>query len=237
LPRPLHHVNAAVAGGKIWVVGALEGPSFVAVGDTLVFDPATAAWSARATMPPGTERGSSFVAAIGDVVYVAGGLRGGVAVADFSAYDAARDVWTSLPALPAARDHGVGVAVGTVFLAIGGRDGAISAHTRRVDAFDPATSAWTARAPMPTSRAGFAAAVARDRVAVAGGEGNAWAASGVFQEVELYDPAMDTWTSLASMRTPRHGTGAAAVGDVVYVPGGATVQALGATAVTEALSL
>ena len=38
-----------------------------------------------------------------------------------------------------------------------------------------------------------------------------------------------------AMRTPRHGTGAAVVGGVLWVPGGADVQAFGATDVVEYL--
>jgi hypothetical protein len=38
------------------------------------------------------------------------------------------------------------------------------------------------------------------------------------------------------MRTPRHGTGAAGVGDVLIVPGGADRLAFGAVATVEAFS-
>ena len=37
--------------------------------------------------------------------------------------------------------------------------------------------------------------------------------SGVFSEVEVYDPATDSWESLPAMQTARHGYGAATVGD------------------------
>jgi hypothetical protein len=39
------------------------------------------------------------------------------------------------------------------------------------------------------------------------------------------------------MPTPRHGMGAAATGGRLYVPGGATVQAFGAVATHEILTL
>ncbi len=57
----------------------------------------------------------------------------------------------------------------------------------------------------------------------------------MFAEVEAYHAETDSWTSLAPMPTPRHGVGAAVVGDRIFLPGGATVQGFGATGVTEAI--
>ncbi|MGZ3447303.1 MAG: kelch repeat-containing protein, partial [Myxococcaceae bacterium] len=50
LPAPLHHVNLAAVGGKLYVVGALTGTDFAATGTTLVYDPATDAWSPLSSM-------------------------------------------------------------------------------------------------------------------------------------------------------------------------------------------
>jgi N-acetylneuraminic acid mutarotase len=234
LPQPLHHVNAAVVGDRIYVAGALSSVAFTAVGTTLAYDPVANAWTPKAAMPAGTQRGGSFVGAIGTTIYVAGGLRNG-SVADFSSYDTVKDEWAALPALDAAVDHGMTAVFAGKLYAIGGRSAVITSHVARVDMFDPATSKWTPRAPMPTSRGGAAAAVAKGVIVVAGGEGNAALPSGVFADVEAYDPVADKWITLPSMRTPRHGTGAATVDDVVYVPGGGDVQAFGATAIVEAL--
>jgi N-acetylneuraminic acid mutarotase len=234
LPRPLHHVNAAVVGERIYVVGALESVAFTAVGTTLAYDPVANAWTAKPAMPAGSERGGSFVGAIGTTIYVGGGLRAGT-VADFSSFDTAKDEWTALAPLAVALDHGMSAVVAGKLYAVGGRSTAIGSHVTRVDVFDPATSKWTPRAPMPTSRGGAACAVVNGHVVVAGGEGNAASTSGVFAEVEAYDPARDSWLTLPAMRTPRHGTGAATVEGVFYVPGGGDVQAFGATAVVESL--
>ena len=50
----------------------------------------------------------------------------------------------------------------------------------------------------------------------------------MFDDNEVYDPANDAWTVLAPMADPRHGMGAAALVDRIYVPGGGDQQALGA---------
>jgi len=228
LPEPLHHINAAVVDGKVYVLGALSGLDFTVVGRSYVLDPAAGSWTQLASMPPGSERGAGAVGVIGARVYVAGGLGLTASVADVSIYDVEQDAWEAGPPMPAALDHLVGGAVDGVFHVIGGRSGGIQAISGAVYALDPAAFAWASRAPMITPRGGAAAAVVGGRFLVVGGEGNADAPSGVFPHNEAYDPATDTWESLPAMPSPRHGTGAAGVGNTLYVPGGADKQAFGA---------
>jgi hypothetical protein len=49
-----------------------------------------------------------------------------------------------------------------------------------------------------------------------GGEGT----RRVFGQVEAYDPQADSWQAYAPMPTPRHGMGAAVVGDAIHAAGG-----------------
>lgn len=229
-PVGLHHANFAAVGDLLWVVGSLRGLGFTANGEVWSYDPAADAWTERGAMPAGSERGASGVAVVGTKIYLAGG--GYPATDAFHAYDTATDQWETLPSLPTPREHLVAVAVGTQVVVIGGRDG-IDAHTDRVDLFDVVTGSWSAGAAMPTSRGGMAAAALDGRIYVFGGEGNAGMPSGVFDAVESYDPASDTWMTHTPMRTPRHGTGAARIGTRIVVPGGADVQAFGAVDTVE----
>jgi N-acetylneuraminic acid mutarotase len=233
LPVPLHHANAAAVNGRLYVAGSLIG-AFVADGRVFAYDPDADAWSERTAMPAGSERGAAAVAVLDGRIFVAGGLRGG-AVADVSAYDPTADAWAALPPLPEPRDHAAAGAIAGVMYVAGGRGGAIGAHTASVVAFDTAHGAWAPRAPMPTSRGGVAAAVIDGLLLVLGGEGNRAAPSGVFDAVEAYDPAADAWQTLPAMPVPRHGTGAAAIGDAVIVPGGATTAGFGAVDTVEGL--
>ncbi len=228
LPLQVHHANAAVVGGTIYVAGALTSATFSAIGNVWSYDPsAGAGWVERGTMPPGTERGASIVGAVGGKIYLAGGLRGG-AVADVSSYDPAAGTWdASLPPLPEARDHGCGGAIGDKLYVAGGRQGAIASQSAKVFEYAPG-GAWAERAPMPTARGGTACGVIDGQLYVVGGEGNAAATSGVFPQNEAYDPAADAWRVLEPMPNPRHGMAAAAWGGALYVPGGASQQAFGA---------
>ena len=69
---------------------------------------------------------------------------------------------------------------------------------------------------MPSRRSGMAVAVYHDRILAIGGE----EPSGVFTNNEAYDPRTNAWTLLAPLPEGRHGTGSAAIGDRLYVPGG-----------------
>src|SRR5262249_10134432 len=120
LPRALHHANAAVVGNQLYVVGALVGSGFIAIGDLYLYDPSNNTWSFLGMMPAETERGAAAIGVIGTKIYIAGGYRRG-SVADFSAYDIATSSWELLPPLPEARDHLVGGVVGEKFYAVGGR--------------------------------------------------------------------------------------------------------------------
>lgn len=234
LPAPAHHINAAVVGDTIYVAGALSGDSFTATGDTWSWAPARElAWTVLPPLPAGSERGASVTGAIGDRIYVAGGLRGGQSVADVSAYDVVQRTWSApLPPLPVGRDHGCGAVLGGKLYSIGGRRGGVSGA---VHEYTPG-GGWVAKAAMPTPRAGVACGVVGEEIVVVGGEGNPANALGVFPQAEAYTPATDTWRSLASMKTPRHGMGAAGHDGKLYVPGGGTRAGFGATAKLEILT-
>jgi N-acetylneuraminic acid mutarotase len=234
LPAARHHVNAAVADDTLYALGSLVGLNFGAAGDVWAYDAPANAWSPRASMPAGSERGGAATASIGSIIYVAGGYRGGDAVSDFSAYDTVADSWQMLPPLPTARDHLVAGVRDGLFHAVGGRDGSIGGIDGRVDVFDPETGSWSSAPTMLTPRGGAAAATLPDgRIVVLGGEGNTNDPSGVFAEVEALSPNSN-WVALDPMTTPRHGTGAVTLDGIIYMPGGATTQAFGAVDVVQA---
>lgn len=233
LPMTMHHANAAVVGESLYVVGFLTGSNFAPDGRIFVLEREAAAWQPAGSMPAGKGRGASAVGVIDGKIYLAGGLRAG-SVADFARYDPSTRTWDELPPVPERRDHAAAGVIDGKFILAGGRAGAITSLSGRVDIFNPASGTWTAGAPMPTPRGGMAAAVHGGRLYVFGGEGNSADPSGVFATSEMYDPVANAWETLKPMATPRHGAGAAKLGDLIYLPGGATKQAFGAVAVVEA---
>jgi len=234
IPTPLHHAAAATVDGRLFVIGGMGSQQSAPTATTFEYDAANNAWLARGLIP--SARGALGVAVLEGKIYAAGGSPGRNE-RDFAVYDPAADQWTALPPMPTARNHLAAAAMGGRFYAVGGRSGSIGGITGVLEAYDPATDTWTALAPMPTPRGGIAAAAVGGCLYVLGGEGNQFHPLGIFEQVEVYDPATDAWRRLEPMGVARHGIGAAVAGTRIYVPGGATVQGFGATAIHQAYEL
>ncbi len=231
LPIPLHHTTATAAAGKLYVVGGWSDLFVTPLARVFEYDSTADAWTEKASMP--TARGSPAAAVIEGRIYVTGGDPGAT---DFAVYDPALDSWQVLPPMPTGRQHLGAAVVAGRFYAMGGRS-SLGAGQDNVDAaevFDPNTNQWSVLPPLPTARSGIAVAAARGRhVLVLGGEGNASSPDGTFPENEAFDAASGEWITLAPMPTPRHGIGAANVGDRIHVPGGAPSEGFSLTDVHE----
>jgi N-acetylneuraminic acid mutarotase len=213
-----------------WAV-ALDGRLYVgAPGSNRVFayEPAADTWT---DVAPSTylHGGTAVAAAIGGLIYLAGGAGGTMVGNELEAYDPASNTWTTRAPMSCARNHTAGGAIGGKLYVAGGRPG----NQTCLEAYDPATNAWTRKADMPTGRSGIAGGVVGGCLYVFGGEGNPADAAGIFHEIEAYEPATDSWTRLPPMQTGRHGISAAVIGNRIYLPGGATLQGFGATAVND----
>jgi N-acetylneuraminic acid mutarotase len=227
IPEPAHHLVGVGLNGKLYVLGGLQTLAFNVTGNLWEYDPATMLWTERAGLPAGRERGAGALAAhAGRLIYVGGLRNGNEALTEVDAYDPATDTWAPLPDMPTPRDH-LGVAVvGDSLYAVGGRQGAFDTEVAATEALDLKTLKWRrGLAPIPTLRAGFATAAVDGEIVTVGGEGPA----GVYDQVEAYDPAANTWRSLAPSPIPRHGVQGAAHGGGIWVAGGGTDLLVGAT--------
>lgn len=92
---------------------------------------------------------------------------------------------------------------------------------------------WGERAPLLAPRAGVASVAANGCLYLIGGEGNDADPRGVFDRNEVYDPATDSWRSLAALPLATHGlTGAAFLNGWIHVPGGASARGVSGANVT-----
>lgn len=221
LPVDTDHAWGVSLGGRVYIGGGRTNRVFS-------YDPATTGWAevASSTYVHG---GTPAAAVIGGRIYVAGGAGGAMAGNELEVYDPPANRWTTLAPMSCARNHTAGGAIDGKLYVAGGRPG----NQTCLEVYDPAVGAWTRKAPMPTGRSGVAGAVAANCFYVFGGEGNARDPNGIFHEVEAYDPATDSWTQLPPMQTGRHGIYAAVISNTVYLPGGATRQGFGVTAINE----
>jgi len=123
-------------------------------------------------------------------ILVCGGSVSGVSSSIVEEYDVLTDTWSTKAPLPFAILEGFAATVNGKVYVIGGygSGGAID----KVQEYNPATNTWSIKSPMPTSRSQLSGAVINNKIYVTGG----W--PGEFQQLEIYDPLTDTWTTGAS---------------------------------------
>jgi N-acetylneuraminic acid mutarotase len=91
----------------------------------------------------------------------------------------------------------------------------------------PVENSWTSKAPMPTARGGLGVAVVNGKIYAIGGstiqvKESRYVSGGVVGVNEEYDPATDTWTTKASMPTPRAFLAVAVYQNKIYCIGGSS---------------
>jgi N-acetylneuraminic acid mutarotase/uncharacterized protein YodC (DUF2158 family) len=245
--KELHHFQAVALNNKIYIINAFTGayPSETPVPDIYIYDATTNTWTVKANaIPVSRRRGSGATAVYNNKIYIAGGITNGHnngAVNWTDVYDPVTNVWTTLANAPHARDHVQGAIInGKLYLAGGRRTnasaGVIFTDTEAtVDVYDIATNVWTtlpSTANLPVLRAGAATLHFNGKLVVIGGES---AQSTAHNQVHELDPSLNTWKSLPSLVTGRHGTQAAIHNGSIYIAAGSSQQ--GGSASTELNSI
>jgi N-acetylneuraminic acid mutarotase len=197
--------TVAVPDGRIFVISGFApyGRPRRLTNAVRVYDPSKDAWAEASPIP--TARGSPAAAVGPDgKIYVVGGVDPDSKNNVVEAYDPKTDSWARLKPLPTKRDDGLCAvaakgADGRVRIyTIGGRDDSKPGNgLSTVEAYDPATDTWSARAPMPTHRHALAATRGPDgRIYAVGGTNDRVFSTDV---LEIYDPARDAWAPGAPM--------------------------------------
>ena len=222
--------GASVDGCTFYAVGG-NTPGSVAVPNVDLYNPATDAWTSRAPMPMGLY--GIQPSAVGTRIYVVGGYAdistGLYAMTSTLIYDSGANSWSSGAPIPVG-DLGIGTAAqathnGKVYV-MGGDDGDYNSNSTNYE-YTIATDSWTLRASMPTARENNVAVTLNGKIYVAGGAQGADPNYAGMTAFEAYDPATDSWATLAPMQVARVSPGIATDGAYVYIYGGA--DSLGAT--------
>ena len=216
------HVQLAAIGTTLYLLGGLEGQTYVARGESFALDTLDPMpmWRPLATMPAGLERGSAAVVVSGSRIYLLGGAGTTGALATNLYYDTLSDTWGQLmPDLPAPRSHPAGMRRVDGTLVVAGGLATLDSSSQAGDTWQllPLGTTWMVGMPMPEPRGGCAYGQIQGQLVCAGGE----AGPSAYKSVESYDPLADMWTELEPMPEPRAGTQGAAIGDRLFVPGGA----------------
>src|ERR1700737_52998 len=160
LPAPVEETGAAVAGGKLYVMGGFDsaGRSLATV---YVFD--GTAWQSGPGLPLGVDHPSA--ASLDGSVYLSGGHSFGRTSSQLVRFDGAS--WTSLAAMRYARGgHALLAAQGRLY-AIGGNNAA--GNVGPAEVYDPGTNAWSTLPSLPVPRNHVSGFVMGANVCVAGG--------------------------------------------------------------------
>jgi N-acetylneuraminic acid mutarotase len=175
--------------------------------------------------------------AVGGTIYAVGGTTRGLdKLGLVEAYDTSTDTWTRRADLPTPRNAlSTAVVDGKVY-AIGGwgydqPEGGWESIDRTkagqdfstVEAYDPKTDTWTARADMPTPRSHMTVSAYGGKIYATGGGARIVAGRSVgewVQQLEVYDTATNRWARAADLPTPRSVLSSSVVDGRLYVMGG-----------------
>jgi len=229
-----HHHAAEVLGGKLYLVGGIDGGS---EGRLQIYDPLTNAWTTGTSMP--WSGGSVSTAVIDGKLYVAGGIVSTFTVSNCASYDPLTDSWTTLAPMPdGGLNHTAAATDGEKLWVFGGRRAGnfpTNGHDS-VMVYDPVANTWewsgdgvSALAPLPEARGGMGKAVRwGGEFYVFGGEtldDPDADPNGVYPRVDVYDPATNSWRREIDMPVARHGIFPVLYQGWMFLAGGGTLAA------------
>ncbi len=233
LPIPLSKSKAAVADGKIYVMGGVS-PTLPETFATVNYEynPQTDAWTKKADMPTG--RSNFAMAEVDGKIYVIGGFENVCCppfpercnweecakISDLNeVYDPKINTWETLSPLPTKR-HGVDMATvnGKIYVIGGmGTEASIWEPQNTVEEYTPKTNKWATKQPMPTPRDGYGYSVQGEQIFVYGG----WI--GVRQQTNttiVYEIEKNTWVNTTNLPIKTGACAYATIDNKIYFFGG-----------------
>ena len=182
--------------------------------------PGMGAWVTVTSLP--AVRFSLGAVGHGGFVYAIGGIQSSAPAATVTRYDPQGQSWSTRTPMSTPRE-GVGVAaIDSYIYAVGGNTTG-SNPVSTLERYDPAANSWSTMTPLSAPRRFLAAAAAPNgKLYAVGGETVSGAVSTTVGTVEEYDPGTNTWTTKASMPTPRKQFGLVAIGNALFAVGGPT---------------
>ncbi|RYZ42880.1 MAG: HYR domain-containing protein [Myxococcaceae bacterium] len=195
------HVATLLKDGRVLAVSGFNQAGEVPGAD--LYDPATGTWSAAAAPLVPRHYATSTLLPDGRVL-LAGGFASGGVTPQSEIYDPAANTWTATASLAFARSgHSATLLPDGRVLVTGGSSSTGAAPQVVSEAYDPATGIWSAAGSMIIGRENHTATLLpTGKVLVAGGYTSAPSLT-FYAETELYDPAVNRWSSAGAMGTPR----------------------------------
>lgn len=224
-PAAFTHAALASIGGTLYLLGGLEGTTFVPNGKTWRLRPQAEAWEddAIADIPEGYERGAAAVVVSAGHIFLLGGQNAFGFIDTILDYEIASNTWTELGVkLPTPRSHAAAMRDEDGMFVLAGGNGP-QGPLGDTYALRLGATVWETRSPMNTARGGCAYGVLFGSLICAGGE----IGSEVTRTVETYDPTQvsNAWEVKAELPRERAGAPGAVVTSRLYVVGGSQSSA------------
>ena len=208
----------AVCQNKIYVIGGSTDHGNTDLSTNEVYDPVTDTWETKKPMP--TSRNWVEANAVNGKIYVIGGNSRFHSTPVNEVYDPATDSWTKKQPAPIGVIKGASAVVDNNIYILGGLGDNDTLNAISNQIYDAEKDTWSLGASLPTAMwytaAGATAGMmAPKRIYVMGG-----GFTEVTNVVNVYDPALNAWSSGAQLPTNRTGHAIAVLDDVLYVMGG-----------------
>jgi hypothetical protein len=167
------------------------------ISDTPPADTINGNWIAIANFPPGAYGGinSAWVQADGKV-FVAGGNDGFAGITNTFYYDPVANTFTPRAPIPLGRGYGKMVRVRDSLYLVGTVGAAFATPDGAIYRYHPGTNTWVTKTPMPSPIQEMAVCVWRDSLIITIC-GSTTGFTGATNQVRVYNPWNDTWTTLA----------------------------------------
>jgi N-acetylneuraminic acid mutarotase len=209
----LNHTATLLSNGTVLVAGGHAGDGYVPTASAAVYDPVANTWTNVASLNVPRFNHVALPLPNGNVVVAYGSSSyysdSGVSQGSAETYNLAANTWTAtgmtvqLPGFSATQ-----LANGQVLIA-GGSSPTGYGVANLAQIFKPATNTWSFAASLNTARQNHTATLLQNgKVLVVGGDIAVGATEysqfpAVLASAELYDPAANTWTAVASLTTGR----------------------------------
>jgi len=238
LPIPLGQHGFEECGGILYAVcGGSEG---VEMNRLYAYDPTTGHWTRKADAPISGQ--SPVWKAVGGKLYLIGGYRSdlGVKSDETYEYDPSQDSWTQKADMPHAREDMGGAVVGGKIYIFGGLTNPGHTFASYIDVYNPGTDSWESRSWFSPVALGDFAAPYGDKIVLVSGTGDMGGYPNdlrATRQVLLYDPALNSFSSLADCPVAACYKEIDVVGDKLYMIGGAVDGAYDFTGDVQVLDL
>ena len=220
------HTATLLQNGKVFITGGMSRQG-VSQPTTEIYDPATARFTAAATLPSARTWGATATLLPDGKVLLAGGSNGSSCNQTADVYDPSSNTFTHAGNMITSRCSAAAVLLQTGEVLIVGGDKSPDSNTLpSAELYHASTATFMATGSMHTPRDYFAAVLLKDgKVLVLGGSSNGQSAGGTVEEktAEVYDPSTGRFSPARDMSSPRNKLGAALLPDGrVLIVGGQT---------------